>query len=93
MQSKFGSPERRDGGDAEEITGEVGASHSLSLGLHGSELDAAKFVKKIEVVVCGLKFKSCQTGDNVRRWAHNWRKGGGAREVDAVSLGRMLRGC
>ena len=49
-------------------------------GLHGSELDAVKFVKKIEVVVCGLKFKICQTGDDVCRWAHSWKKGGGARE-------------
>ena len=44
-----------DRGGAEEIPGEVGVSHSPLVGLHGSKLDAVKFVKIIEVVVCGLK--------------------------------------
>lgn len=69
-----------DRGGAEEIPGEVGVSHSPLVGLHGSKLDAVKFVKIIEVVVCGLKFKICQTDDNVSRWAHSWKEGGGARE-------------
>lgn len=64
-----------DGGGAEEIPGEVGVSHSPLLGLHGSKLDAVKFVK-----ICGLKFKICQTDDNMSSWAHSWKEGGGARE-------------
>lgn len=32
------------------------------LGFHGSDLGAVKSVKKIEVVVCALKFEIHQTG-------------------------------
>ena len=73
-------------------TGEAGVIHSPLLGLHGPQTTTSKFVKKIEVVVCGLKFKICQTGGNVRMWAHSWRGGGGER-WDAMSLGRRSWGC